>query len=66
MSNFEITKDTLLEEIIKNKPQCIPIIEKHFGKGCIDCPGIQTESLEISAELHDINVEEILKELNNC
>ena len=60
---MEITKDMLIGEIIRNKPEAVDILLR-FGLGCIGCPASQMESLEEAAMVHGIEVNELLKALN--
>ncbi|KPU27490.1 disulfide oxidoreductase [Caloranaerobacter sp. TR13] len=58
-----ITKDMLIGEILRVKPEAAEILLR-FGMGCLGCPSSQMESLEQAAMVHGINLEELLKELN--
>ncbi|WP_352405095.1 MULTISPECIES: DUF1858 domain-containing protein [Sporanaerobacter] len=60
---MEITKDMLIGEIVRNKPEAIETLLR-FGMGCIGCPSSQMESLEEAAMVHGINLEELLRALN--
>ena len=54
-----ISKEMTIEEIILRYPQTIPVFAR-FGLDCVDC---QIASLEHGAEVHHVNVEQLLKEL---
>ncbi|MDX8336191.1 DUF1858 domain-containing protein [Candidatus Cetobacterium colombiensis] len=58
-----ITKDTIIAEIIEQKPNAISIFMS-YGMGCIGCPSAQLEKLEDACEIHGIDLEEILEKLN--
>jgi hybrid cluster-associated redox disulfide protein len=60
---MEITKDMLVGEIIRNKPESVDILLR-FGLGCIGCPASQMESLEEASAVHGINLNELLRALN--
>ncbi|QQY79890.1 hybrid cluster-associated redox disulfide protein [Keratinibaculum paraultunense] len=60
---MEITKDMLVGEIIRNKPEAVEIL-LNFGLGCIGCPASQMESLEEAAMVHGLDIDELLKALN--
>lgn len=60
---MEITKDMLIGEIIRNKPEAVETLLS-FGLGCIGCPASQMESVEEAAMVHGIDVDELLKALN--
>ncbi|HHV45882.1 MAG TPA: DUF1858 domain-containing protein, partial [Tissierellia bacterium] len=61
---MEITKDTLIGEIVRNKPEAVDILLS-YGLGCLGCPASQMESLEEAAMVHGIDLEELLKALNS-
>ncbi len=60
---MEITKDMLIGDILKIKPNAASILMS-FGMGCLGCPSSQMESLEQAAAVHGIDVEQIIKKLN--
>ncbi|MBU5437037.1 DUF1858 domain-containing protein [Tissierella sp. MSJ-40] len=60
---MEITKDMLIGEIIRKKPESVDIL-LGFGMGCIGCPGSQMESLEEAAMVHGIDLEKLMNALN--
>ncbi|MFS8541122.1 MAG: DUF1858 domain-containing protein [Tissierellales bacterium] len=62
---MEITKDTLIGEIVRNKPEAIDTLLR-FGLGCIGCPASQMESLEEAAMVHGIDLDELLEALKNA
>ncbi|MBS4539267.1 DUF1858 domain-containing protein [Clostridium sp. D2Q-11] len=59
----EITKDMLIAEIIRTKPEAANILMSH-GMGCIGCPSSQMETLEQAAMVHGMDVEVLLNDLN--
>jgi hybrid cluster-associated redox disulfide protein len=60
---MEITKDMLIGELIRQKPEAVDTLLE-FGMGCIGCPASQMESLEEAAMVHGINLDQLLKALN--
>ncbi|MDK2565033.1 DUF1858 domain-containing protein [Romboutsia sedimentorum] len=58
-----ITKDTIIADIIKAKPNAAQILMS-YGMGCIGCPSAQMERLEQACEIHGLNLEEIIEKLN--
>ena len=60
---MEITKDTTIGEIIRNKPEAVEAL-MGFGLGCVGCPSSQMESVEQAAMVHGIDVNELLEALN--
>lgn len=61
---LEITKDTLIGDIIKTYPWAEPVIQKHFGRGCFTCPGMNMESIAFGAMMHKLDPDVILRELH--
>lgn len=60
---MEITKDMLVGEVIREKPESVDILLR-FGLGCVGCPASQMESLEEAAMVHGLDINELLKALN--
>ncbi|ACD24819.1 DUF1858 domain-containing protein [Clostridium botulinum] len=58
-----ITKDMTVGEIIRIKENAAEILMS-FGMGCIGCPSAQSESLEDAANVHGLNLDDLLKALN--
>ena len=55
-----ITKDMTIGEVIKMKANA-PEILMGFGMGCVGCPSAQAECIEDAAEIHGINLTELLE-----
>ena len=62
--NIILNKEMTIAEAIKLKPQ---IAELLMGKGmhCLGCVIAQGETLERAAEVHGLNPDELIKELND-
>jgi len=60
---MEITKDMLIGEIIRKKPETIEVLMQ-FGMGCVGCPASQMESLEEAAMVHGVNLDILVSALN--
>ncbi len=60
---MEISKDMLIGEIIRKKPEAIEILMR-FGMGCVGCPSSQMESLEEAAMVHGLDLDRLMIELN--
>ena len=59
----EITKDTIIGDILDVAPQTAPIF---FGIGmhCLGCPASRGESIEEACEVHGVDCDELLEKLN--
>ncbi len=60
-----IKRDTPIIDILRSCPQAQAIFEKH-GMNCSNCLGASLEIIESGAKAHEINIDELLKELNHC
>ncbi|MCR2044221.1 DUF1858 domain-containing protein [Anaerosalibacter massiliensis] len=60
---MEITKDMLIGELIRQKPEAVEILMR-FGMGCVGCPSSQMESLEEAAMVHGLDLNHLLEALN--
>jgi hybrid cluster-associated redox disulfide protein len=60
---MEITKDTIIEDILKSHPDAIQVLMK-YNLGCVACMGATQESIEQGARMHGIDPEPLVKELN--
>ena len=59
----EITKDTIIGDILDVAPQTAPIF---FGIGmhCLGCPSARGESLAQACEVHGVDCDELIGKLN--
>lgn len=60
---MKVGKETLIRDIVQLGPSAIEVL-MNFGMGCIGCPASQSESLSEAALAHGINVDNLLKKLN--
>lgn len=58
-----ITAESVISDIIRVYPQTIPVF-RSFGMGCLGCPSSTGEALKQAAEIHGLNLNELLTELN--
>lgn len=61
---MEITKDTLIGELVRQKPEAAGTLMQ-FGMGCVGCPSAQMETLAEAAVVHGLDLDELLKALNS-
>ncbi len=62
----QITKEMSIGEAIEKFPEAEKVFLKFFGSGCFTCPGAKTEDIAFGATMHGVDVELILKELNEA
>jgi len=60
-----ISRHMLIEEIVRNHPETIPVFEQH-GFGCLGCRAALFENIEQGAKAHGIDVEAFIASLNNA
>lgn len=60
---MEINKDMTIGELLEKAPEKAQIL-LDAGMHCLGCPASQAETLEEACEVHGIEVEELLNELN--
>lgn len=58
-----ISAGSVIADIIRVYPQTIPVL-RTFGMGCLGCPSATGEALSKAAEIHGINIAELLEALN--
>lgn len=57
-----ITKDMTIGEIIQANPDVVPVL-LDAGMHCLGCPAHQFETLEEAAGVHGIDIDELLKKI---
>lgn len=60
---MEINKDMKIGELLEVAPEKAEILME-AGMHCLGCPASQAETLEEACEVHGIDVNELLKEIN--
>ena len=60
---MEFNKDTVIGEILEKAPEKAEILLE-AGMHCLGCPASQMETLEEACSVHGIDVEEVVKKLN--
>ncbi len=58
-----ITKDMKIGEICRLYPQAAPVL-KRFGLDCLECQIADLADLEHGADVHKVDIEKLLEELN--
>lgn len=59
-----ITKEMLLGEILRTKPEAAEVLMQ-MGMHCLVCPSSQMESLADACMVHGLDADELLKKLNS-
>jgi hydroxylamine reductase len=60
---MKISKDTKIGELLEIAPEKAEVLME-AGMHCLGCPASQAETLEEACEVHGIDVNELLEEIN--
>lgn len=60
---MKVTKEMTIGEIIRTNPNAAQTL-MGFGLGCVGCPSAQMETLEEAAQVHGMDVNEMMEALN--
>lgn len=60
----KISKDMIIAEILQIDQGLIPIL-LNAGMHCLGCPSSQGESLEEAAMVHGMDVDQLVKDMND-
>lgn len=60
---MEITKEQTIAEVLEKSPKAAEVFFSH-GMACLGCAVAKGETLAEAAEVHGIDIEDLLKELN--
>ena len=63
LKDMKFNKDTKIGELLEIAPEKAEILME-AGMHCLGCPASQAETLEEACEVHGIDVEELLKKIN--
>jgi hybrid cluster-associated redox disulfide protein len=58
-----INRKMSIEEIVRKYPETVATFER-YGLGCLGCQAALFENIEQGAEVHGIDVEALVKDLN--
>ena len=62
----QITKDTMIGELLRDQEHIDSIAEVLFGIGmhCLGCPSASGESIEQACEIHGVDADELVEKIN--
>ena len=60
---FEVTKDTVISDIMMNAPECVPLFQE-IGMHCMGCAMARGENVEQACEAHGVDADAFLAKLN--
>lgn len=62
-TKIDITKDSVIGDLIKDVPGAEDVIKKYFGTGCFTCPGINVESIAFGSTMHNVDPESVVADI---
>ncbi|MEQ8155288.1 MAG: DUF1858 domain-containing protein [Clostridiaceae bacterium] len=62
---MKILREMTIGEVVRNYPESVEVLFS-FGMGCVGCPSAQAETIEEACEVHGMDVEELIKALNEA
>ncbi len=60
---MEITKDMIIGELLDVKPEAAEILLS-MGMHCLGCPSARGETIAQACEVHGVNADEIVAQIN--
>ena len=60
---FQVTKDTMLSEIMENAPETMPLFQA-IGMHCMGCAMANGENVEMACNAHEVDVDAFVERLN--
>lgn len=60
---FEVTKDTVISDIMMNAPDSVPLFQE-IGMHCMGCALATGETVEQACAAHGVDADAFLKKLN--
>ncbi|SCJ97167.1 hybrid cluster protein-associated redox disulfide domain [uncultured Clostridium sp.] len=58
-----IAKTDIIADVLKKNNKAEEIL-RNLGMGCLGCPSASMESLEDACDIHGLDIDEVLKKLN--
>ena len=60
---FEISRDTMISEILSNAPEAMPVFQ-NIGMHCLGCPSARSETVEEACMVHGVDADAFLAQVN--
>lgn len=60
---FQVTKDTMLSEVMENAPETMPLFQA-IGMHCMGCAMAHGENIEMACAAHEVDPEAFVERLN--
>ena len=62
---MSITKDMTIGHVVQEYPQSVEVFNR-YGMGCLSCPATAFENIEQGAIMHGIDLDQLIKDLNEA
>ena len=62
----QITKEMSIGDVLEKFPSTEKVFIKIFGNGCFTCPGAKTEDIAFGSTMHNVDPEDVIRELNEA
>lgn len=62
-TKIEVTRDSVIGDLIRDVPGAEDVIRKYFGTGCFTCPGINVESIAFGSTMHNVDPESVVTDI---
>lgn len=63
--NLKVNKDMTFKDVLDMGPEVVQVFVK-YNMGCIGCAAAKFESIEQGAKAHGVNLDDLLRDLNNA
>jgi len=60
---MKITKEMTIEEVVSKYPETIKVLMQ-AGLGCLGCSAARFENIEQGAQVHGIDIDQLISDLN--
>ncbi|MCK8817244.1 DUF1858 domain-containing protein [Natroniella sulfidigena] len=60
---MKIKKDEIISKVLQKHPETAEVFQE-FGMHCLGCPTATGESIEQAAQVHGLDLEELMSALN--
>jgi hybrid cluster-associated redox disulfide protein len=63
--SLKVNKDMTFNEVLDMGPEVVKVFVK-YNMGCVGCAAAKFESIEQGAKAHGVNLDDLLRDLNNA
>ncbi|APG26897.1 disulfide oxidoreductase [Syntrophotalea acetylenivorans] len=63
--NLKVNKNMTFKDVLDMGPEVVQVFVK-YNMGCVGCAAAKFESIEQGAKAHGVNLDDLLRDLNNA